>query len=75
MALSLGVRGPATSRRRIKDVRGSREVRRVQGNKIFFLNSMNPNNVIDMIKEGVMVAPRASAPRRSGGSLRSERAL
>jgi hypothetical protein len=25
--------------------------------KIFFLNSMNPNNVIDMIKEGVMVGP------------------
>jgi hypothetical protein len=28
-----------------------------KANKIFFLNSMNPNNVVDMIKEGVMVGP------------------
>jgi hypothetical protein len=25
--------------------------------KIFFLNSMNANNVVDMIKEGVMIGP------------------
>jgi hypothetical protein len=28
-----------------------------RANKVFFLNSMNPTNVIDMIKEGVMVGP------------------
>jgi tRNA A37 N6-isopentenylltransferase MiaA len=28
-----------------------------KANKVFFLNSMNANDVIDMIKEGVMVGP------------------
>jgi len=28
-----------------------------KANKIFFLNSVNANDVIDMIKEGVMVGP------------------
>jgi hypothetical protein len=28
-----------------------------KANHIFFLNSMNPTNVVDMIKEGVMVGP------------------
>ena len=28
-----------------------------KANKIFFLNSMNTDNVVEMIKEGVMVGP------------------
>ena len=28
-----------------------------KANKIFFLNSMNANDVVDMIKEGVMIGP------------------
>jgi len=26
-------------------------------NKIFFLNSMSPSNIVDMLKEGVMIGP------------------
>ena len=26
-----------------------------KANKLFFLNSVNPSNVVDMIKEGVMI--------------------
>jgi len=59
MALSLGVVGPGNA--------GERDPRMVaarakvfaacKANKIFFLNSMNPDNVVDMLKEGVMVGP------------------
>ena len=28
-----------------------------KASKIFFLNSMNADNVVDMIKEGVMIGP------------------
>jgi hypothetical protein len=28
-----------------------------KASKIFFLNTMNPDDVIDMIKEGVMIGP------------------
>ena len=59
MALSLGVRGaggaaataPAMLKARAKILAACK------ANKIFFLNSMNPNNVIEMIQEGVMVGP------------------
>ncbi len=59
MALSLGVRGsgnvaetdPRMLAARAKVFAASK------ANKIFFLNSMNPNNVIAMIKEGVMIGP------------------
>ena len=37
-----------------------------KANKIFFLNSMNPNNVIDMIKEGVMVGPASQQTAEIG---------
>ena len=37
-----------------------------KANKIFFLNSMNPNNVIDMIKEGVMVGPASQQAAEIG---------
>lgn len=59
MALSLGVRGgggggpmPAVMQQARAKVFAA-----CKANKVFFLNSMNANNVIDMIKEGVMVGP------------------
>jgi hypothetical protein len=37
-----------------------------KANHIFFLNSMNPNNVVDMIKEGVMVGPASQRAAEIG---------
>ena len=58
MALSLGVRnsgrGPMPDS--MKQAR-AKVLAATKANKIFFLNSMNQNDVIDMIKEGVMVGP------------------
>ena len=58
MALSLGVRGgggkgpmPAVLQQARAKVLAA-----AKANKIFFLNSVSPDNVIDMIKEGVMIA-------------------
>jgi 4-hydroxy-2-oxoheptanedioate aldolase len=59
MALSLGVRGTgnvAETDPRMLEAR-AKVFAACKANKIFFLNSMNPRNVIDMIKEGVMVGP------------------
>jgi len=59
MAMSLGVRtmGPAA----VKDPRmvaaRARVFAAAKANHVFFLNSMNSKDVIDMIKEGVMVGP------------------
>src|SRR5215475_5004002 len=59
MALSLGVRGPGNVAETDPRMRAARAkvFAACKANKIFFLNSMNQNNVIDMIKEGVMVGP------------------
>jgi 4-hydroxy-2-oxoheptanedioate aldolase len=66
MALSLGVRGPNPE----KDPRMVAARAKVFGackvNKIFFLNSMNPQNVVDMIKEGVMVGPASQQAAEIG---------
>jgi 4-hydroxy-2-oxoheptanedioate aldolase len=58
MALSLGVRNtgrgpmpPAMQQARAKVLAATK------ANRIFFLNAMNANDVIDMIKEGVMIGP------------------
>jgi 4-hydroxy-2-oxoheptanedioate aldolase len=57
MALSLGVRGRDT----VKDPRMVAARARVfaacKANKIFFLNSLAPDDIVDMIKEGVMIGP------------------
>jgi hypothetical protein len=37
-----------------------------KANHIFFLNSMNPMNVVDMIKEGVMVGPASQEAAEIG---------
>jgi 4-hydroxy-2-oxoheptanedioate aldolase len=59
MALSLGVRGPGNVAEKDPKMVAARArvFAACKANKIFFLNSMNPANVIDMIKEGVMVGP------------------
>jgi 4-hydroxy-2-oxoheptanedioate aldolase len=57
MALSLGIRGGGASAAMAPAMQQARAkvFAACKANKIFFLNSMNPNNVIEMIKEGVMV--------------------
>jgi 4-hydroxy-2-oxoheptanedioate aldolase len=59
MALSLGVRGSgnvAETDPRMLAAR-AKVLAACKANKIFFLNTMNTRNVIDMIKEGVMIGP------------------
>jgi 4-hydroxy-2-oxoheptanedioate aldolase len=59
MALSLGVVGKgarATDDPRMKDARAS-ILAACKANHKFFLNTMTPSDVIDMIKEGVMIGP------------------
>jgi 4-hydroxy-2-oxoheptanedioate aldolase len=57
MALSLGVRGPGDAA--VRDPRmvaaRARVLAACKANRIFFLNAVSPGDVIDMIKEGVMV--------------------
>src|SRR6266852_2648015 len=57
MSLSLGIRGPGAEKNPQMQAARAKVFAACKANKIFFLNSMNVNNVIDMIKEGVMVGP------------------
>jgi 4-hydroxy-2-oxoheptanedioate aldolase len=57
MALSLGVRGPAPEKDPKMVAARARVFAACKANHVFFLNSMNPGNVVDMIREGVMVGP------------------
>jgi 4-hydroxy-2-oxoheptanedioate aldolase len=66
MALSLGVRGPNAEKDPRMQAARSRVFAACKANHIFFLNSMNPNNVIDMIKEGVMVGPASEQAAEIG---------
>jgi len=68
MALSLGVRGPgnvAETNPRMLAAR-AKIFAACKANKIFFLNSMNPKTVIEMIKEGVMVGPASQEAAEIG---------
>jgi len=63
MAFSLGVKGqngPQMQAARAKVFAATKAA------KIFFLNSMNADNVIDMIKEGVMVGPASQEAAEIG---------
>jgi 4-hydroxy-2-oxoheptanedioate aldolase len=68
MALSLGVRGPGNLA--VKDPKMVAARAKVfaacKANHVFFLNSMTPTDVIDMIKEGVMVGPASEAAAEIG---------
>ncbi len=57
MALSLGVRGPGAEKDPRMVAARARVFAACKANHVFFLNSMNPGNVVEMIKEGVMVGP------------------
>jgi 4-hydroxy-2-oxoheptanedioate aldolase len=59
MALSLGVRGPGNVAEKDPQMLAARAkvFAACKANKVFFLNSMNQNNVVDLIKEGVMIGP------------------
>jgi 4-hydroxy-2-oxoheptanedioate aldolase len=58
MALSLGVRGPGDATKDPRMIAARAQVFAAsKANKIFFLNSLNADNVIAMIKKGVMVGP------------------
>jgi 4-hydroxy-2-oxoheptanedioate aldolase len=76
MALSLGVRGGgnvAETDPRMLAAR-AKVFAACKANKIFFLNSMNMNNVVDMIQEGVMVGP-ASPEAAAIGRRFTKRAM
>ncbi len=66
MALSLGVRGPRPEQDPRMQAARAKVFAAAKANHIFFLNSMNPTNVIDMIKEGVMVGPASEQAAEIG---------
>ncbi len=59
MALSLGVRGPGNVAEKDPRMLAARAkvFAACKANHVFFLNSMTPQNVVAMIKEGVMLGP------------------
>ncbi len=66
MALSLGIRGPGAEKNPQMQAARAKVFAACKANKTFFLNSMNVDNVIDMIKEGVMVGPASQAAAEIG---------
>jgi 4-hydroxy-2-oxoheptanedioate aldolase len=66
MALSLGVRGPNPEMNPLMKAARARVFAACKANKVFFLNSMNVNNIVDMIKEGVMVGPASQQAAEIG---------
>jgi 4-hydroxy-2-oxoheptanedioate aldolase len=68
MALSLGVRGPGNVAEKDPKMIAARATvfAACKANHVFFLNAMNPANVIDMIKEGVMVGPASQRTAEIG---------
>jgi ABC-type sugar transport system substrate-binding protein len=66
MSLSLGVRqgrGPLPAP---LSAARARVFAATKAAKIFFLNSMNQNDVVDMLKEGVMVGPASQQTAEIG---------
>ncbi|PYQ68668.1 MAG: hypothetical protein DMG01_30495, partial [Acidobacteria bacterium] len=55
MAFSLGVKGGPGPLPPAMQAARARVFAATKANKIFFLNSVNADNVVDMIKEGVMI--------------------
>ena len=67
MAFSLGVKsGPASQNDPLMKAARARVLAATKASKIFFLNSMNADNVVDMIKEGVMVGPASQQAAEIG---------
>jgi 4-hydroxy-2-oxoheptanedioate aldolase len=67
MAFSLGVKSGAGSvNDPLMKAARARVLAATKASKIFFLNSMNADNIIDMIKEGVMVGPASQQAAEIG---------
>jgi 4-hydroxy-2-oxoheptanedioate aldolase len=67
MAFSLGVKSGAGSvNDPLMKAARARVLAATKASKIFFLNSMNADNIVDMIKEGVMVGPASQAAAEIG---------
>jgi len=67
MAFSLGVKpGPGQQNSPLMQQARARVLAATKANKIFFLNSMNADNVVDMIKEGVMIGPASQQAAEIG---------
>ena len=74
MALSLGVRTPNPESDPRMQAARAKVFAACKANHVFFLNTMNPRTVIDMIKEGVMIGP-ASPPAAEIGRKYTKRQL
>jgi 4-hydroxy-2-oxoheptanedioate aldolase len=68
MALSLGIRAVGNPAEVVPEMQEARRkiFTACKANKIYFLNSMNPRNVVDMIKEGVMIGPASQQAAEIG---------
>jgi 4-hydroxy-2-oxoheptanedioate aldolase len=67
MALSLGIRGPGdTIHNPQMQAARAKVFAACKANKIFFLNSIEANDVLNMIKEGVMVGPASEQAAEIG---------
>jgi 4-hydroxy-2-oxoheptanedioate aldolase len=68
MALSLGVRkmAPAAVKDPLMVAARAKVLAACKANHVAFLNSLTPNDVIDMIKEGVMVGPASAETAEIG---------
>ena len=66
MAFSLGVKnGPGPLPPAMQAAR-AKVLAATKASKIFFLNTMNADNVVDMIKEGVMIGPASQQAAEIG---------
>ena len=66
MAFSLGVKNGPGPMPAVMQAARARVFAATKASKIFFLNSMSPDNVVDMIKEGVMVGPASQQAAEIG---------
>jgi 4-hydroxy-2-oxoheptanedioate aldolase len=68
MALSLGVVGKGQGSVNAPEMQRARAkvLAACKANHAFFLNTFGPNNVVDMIKEGVMIGPASEATAEIG---------
>jgi 4-hydroxy-2-oxoheptanedioate aldolase len=66
MAFSLGVKNGPGPMDPLMQAARSRVFAATKAQKIYFLNSVNANNVVDMIKEGVMIGSANQAAAEAG---------
>jgi 4-hydroxy-2-oxoheptanedioate aldolase len=66
MALSLGVRGRGAENDARMQAARAKIFAACKANKLFFLNAMNPMNVVAMIQEGVMIGPASQQAAEIG---------